>query len=188
MYIYILDKSTWWHIYVHQQPRGWFFWVQLIYDFFWVPDISISFLLKYYWTFFLWTKDKGVQFSQILCGCASSLLHAIWNVCCICSQAGAPCLNLHSPENPALGSLPCQHAVGWPVHTWTLPLVPLPQCSSKPIILLWQWQSQSLCSVPGIQNKRGMPALESDSAAAAKSECRDDSEDSKLCGTQNLQL
>lgn len=38
------------------------------------------------------------------------------------------------------------------------------------------------------KNKRALPALESDSAAAAKSECRDDSEESKLLGTQNLQL
>lgn len=42
--------------------------------------------------------------------------------------------------------------------------------------------------MPGIQNKRVMPALEGDSAAAAKSECRDDIEESKLFGTQNLQL
>lgn len=42
--------------------------------------------------------------------------------------------------------------------------------------------------MPGMQNKTAMPALESDSAAAAKSECRDDSEESKLFGTQNLQL
>lgn len=38
------------------------------------------------------------------------------------------------------------------------------------------------------KNKRAMPALECDSAAAAKSECRDDSEETKLLGTQNLQL
>jgi len=42
--------------------------------------------------------------------------------------------------------------------------------------------------VPGLQNKQAMPMLKGGSAAAAKSECRDDSEDSKLFGTQNLQL
>lgn len=44
--------------------------------------------------------------------------------------------------------------------------------------------------MPGIENKRAMPTLKGGSAAAAakKSECRDDSEDSKLFGTQNLQL
>lgn len=187
-----VEKSTSDHILscTYSQEDG--FLVKLICDFFWEPNISISFLFKYYCillrTFFLWTKAKRVQFSQILCGGTSCLFHAIWKACCVCSWAGAPCPYLFSPENPALGSLPCQHAVGWPVHTWTLPLVPLPWCSSKPIISLWQWQSQTLCSVPGIQNKRAMPALEGDCAAASKSECRDDSEVRKLFGTQNLQL
>ena len=40
--------------------------------------------------------------------------------------------------------------------------------------------------MPEIQNKQAMPALKGGSAAAAKSECRDDSEESKLFGTQNL--
>lgn len=103
-------------------------------------------------------------------------------------MGGAPFPYLFSPENAPLGSLSCQHAVGWPVHTWILPLVPLPWCSSRTIILLWQWQSRSLWSVPGIQNRQAMPALKGGRAAAAKSECRDDSEESKLFGTQNLQL
>lgn len=42
--------------------------------------------------------------------------------------------------------------------------------------------------MPGIQNKQPMPTLKGGGAAAAKSECRDESEESKLSGTQNLQL
>lgn len=42
--------------------------------------------------------------------------------------------------------------------------------------------------MPGMQKKHAMPALKGGSVSAAKSECRDDSEESKLFGTQNLQL
>lgn len=45
----------------------------------------------------------------------------------------------------------------------------------------------SSLSVPGIQNKQAMPMLKG-SAAAEKSERRDDTEEIKLFGTQNLQL
>lgn len=100
--------------------------------------------------FHLWTDNVQTQwFSQTHCACTS--LSAMWYGLITTSVGacgvGAPSSHWFSPENLLLGSLSCQHAVGWPVHTWTFPLVPPPWCSSRTIILLWRWQSQlTLCA------------------------------------------
>lgn len=162
------------------------FWVKLNCGFFWVPNFPISFLLKCYCIFlktFGFFCELGTWgYISASYTVAAHPLSAAWSRLC---AASAPFSYLFSLENT---SLSCQHAIGWTVCTWTLPLVPLLQCSSRTIILLWWWQSLSLWSVPGIQSKQAMPTLKGGGAAAAKSECRGDSEESKLPGIQNLQL
>lgn len=154
-----------------------------------MPNFPVSFLLKCYCIlsrlYFL-CELRTWKYSSVRHTVAAHPLSAMWYALCAASAHGQMFpFPIYFPQKIHHWAA---FAVGWPVHTWTLPLILLPQCCSRTIISLWQWQSQSLWSVPGIQNKRAMPALKGGSAAAAKSECGDGSEDSKLFGPQNLQL
>lgn len=139
-----------------------------------MPNFSTGFLLKWYCillkTFFPvnWGHESTVQ-PDTLWLCILSLpcdmdyvLHLLAGGCSL------PIFIFprKSPTGQPFLSACCRLA------STHLDMVPLPWCSSRTIILLWQWQSLSLWSVPGIQNKQAMPTLKGGSAAAAKSECR----------------
>lgn len=104
------------------------------------------------WRFFfhLWTDNvRTQQFSQTHHACASlsDMWYGLSTTSVGACGVGVPSSHWFSPENLLLGSPSFQHAVGWPVHTWTFPLVPPPWYSFRTIILLWQWQSQlTLCA------------------------------------------